>query len=143
MAESTNGSEGVGASTEDRDQILTTWIRSAENETASIGITLLVGGLLVSGMTISLGQWLEALGGSLAKGLGNSGDGAQIGDLFKSRADEWRAERSKETSERFEPVYVHLKDVEIWSGNAFNKFPIWRGRLKSVDGWALGLREGR
>jgi len=88
------------------------------------GITLLVGGMLVSGYLTTSEAYCQG--------------------TFRRDADFIRALVARLTGEPVSteepPLYIHLRDVQIWSstfGRA-TRVPWWRGRLESVDGFALG-----
>ena len=92
------------------------------------GITLLVGGMLVSGYLATSEAYCQG--------------------TFRRDADFIRALVARLTGEPVSteepPLYIHLRDVQIWSsplGRATH-VPWWRGRLRSVDGFALGEVQG-
>ena len=92
------------------------------------GITLLVGGMLVSGYLTTSEAYCQG--------------------TFRRDADFIRALVARLTGEPVSteepPLYIHLRDVQIWSsplGRATH-VPWWRGRLRSVDGFALGEVQG-
>lgn len=106
-----------------------------------IGITLQVGGFLVSGMLASGRMYFEELGADYASTVSEETAEmvretfAKCGEIYKSTDDE--------NPDLPQPTYVHLKEARLF--NAAGK-PIpenhgvwWRGRLSEVSGFCLGI----
>ena len=103
-----------------------------------IGITLTVGGLLVSGYMVSGHKYFEGFaedfGSGFPKDIKNPGDGYK--ELGKIYTDPEHPLDSRSTS------FIHLKNARFYhnSGGAVpqNRGVWWRGRLTAVDGFMLG-----
>src|SRR2546427_158065 len=95
-------------------------------------VTLMVGGILVSGEIIDQSTYLKSIGnGSLV-------------DIMKealSKYDEKRGTSAKDTDDLDQ--YIHLREVHICTPispvkSIGEKAPLWRGKLSSVDGYCFG-----
>lgn len=112
-----------------------------------ISVTLLVGGVVVSG-TIEGGEsWFEAQRAAVEAG--HAGFGEMFDPIIEQYRDGRESEqatladdRDDEDRERTITAYVHLRDVRLWSpgGGYLNVSGgmRWRCRLAAVDGWMLG-----
>jgi hypothetical protein len=112
----------------------------------SIGVTLLVGGLLVSGQIESGEAWFE----HHREDLESRQPG--FGAIFESEIERYAEERSRaestpvenrtdEERDRVIVSYVHLRDVTILAadGSPLSDQPTrWRCRLAAIDGWRFG-----
>lgn len=105
-------------------------VQNADDEDLGIGVTLTVGGSIVSGEAISRIRWMEE---QVDAGV------SILGPLL----DEMIANRELPDDERA-PGYerhIHLRKARYWgsSGPLTNNDMYWRGRLAEVDGWSLGV----
>ncbi|MBZ4418028.1 gas vesicle accessory protein GvpU [Myxococcus sp. RHSTA-1-4] len=108
----------------------------------SIGVTLSVGGTVVTGQLISGKEYLELSAGQISdafKRLGVSEEGAKgIKESLASPAE--RLYREETDAQPAGYGYIHLKDARIVTGAASHALggSLWRARLSTVDGFSLG-----
>lgn len=103
-----------------------------------IGITLTIGGNLVSGRLISHKKYFEVLSEDLSKAFEAVGSepAKAIKDLFASFVP---AEHAGE--EEPSPQYLHLRESRVFtsSGGPISSVgALWRGKISSVDGIIFG-----
>lgn len=127
-----------------QDWFLTQMIETVINRGVEIGVTLTVGGSVVSGMLISGKTYFEELGelltgaskaeGDVASALGEAWPAyAQLYEKPEGAGDDW-----------IEPpaTYIHLRNAYYLmpgSGSLPGKpGMLWRGRISSVDGFSIG-----
>jgi hypothetical protein len=123
------------------DWFLELLVRMAHDDIEN-GVTLLVGGFLVSGTMISGPKYFEGIGAEYAAAASAQGQEgaesfkqtfAQIGDFSKPPAD---------NSDAPPFAYIHLKDARFFhnSGQPIpaNHAVWWRGRLSEVAGFIIG-----
>lgn len=133
-------------------------ILRALTESSGMGITLIVGGTLVSGVVCSAAEWFEEFGG-LFDG-GPSDEWTSLADRFRLErveAEEFHREmRARLDSDpdatataeervkalRHQRRMVHLRDAALYTGGT--RYPtdggmLWRGRLSAVDGFMPGV----
>lgn len=105
-----------------------------------MGLTLSVGGLIISGTTISHREWTSSSGDALRGSNTNDPDFTQaLGDaLTTSGINPFPDEPQPK------PRMVHLKDATIYGAATYPvPLPRWRGKISSVDGWEFGALSGR
>ncbi|MET3828628.1 hypothetical protein ABIC86_000088 [Paenibacillus sp. DS2363] len=100
-------------------------------DSLSLGLTLNVGGALVSGVLMSNKEYFESVADEFE---GVSEDGAKLGSLYRRFA----AENYSDTSVDAITEFIHLKDVVIAQGDTSYLTKLWRGKLNSVDGFSFG-----
>ena len=132
------------------DGALEAWVGVANRYGVGIGVTLQIGGLLVSGSTTSGGDFLRYLGESLAEAAAKTDSRDEIGETFKNIYEKMARElyplaseesgSSEERQSTSNIAFIHLKDATVWidSQSPPIKVEYWRGRLDSVDAWFLG-----
>jgi hypothetical protein len=103
-----------------------------------IGITLTIGGNLVSGRLISHKKYFEVLSEDLSKAFEAVGsDSAKaIKDLFTSFVPTEHAGEEEPS-----PQYLHLRESRVFtsSGGPISSVgALWRGKISSVDGIIFG-----
>lgn len=108
----------------------------------SMGVTLSVGGTVVTGQLISGKEYLELSAGQVSevfKSLGVSEEAArEIKEGFSKPAQSlYREETSAQPSGY---GYIHLKNARIVAGTSSHALggSLWRSRLSAVDGFSLG-----
>lgn len=133
---------------------------SDETGTGSIGLTITIGGVVVSGLAITEQEYFRLLGDQLGQAFARIA-GEQLGTTMRDQLTEFgrRAyeerqkakaqldelastlpEGEKLPAEQVEATrrrYIHFKDARIFNGNHIH-LPLWRGRLADVTGWAGG-----
>jgi hypothetical protein len=128
---------------ESQDWLLTVLVRMANNIGLGFGVTLCVGGVLVSGTLVSGRQWTDALIAEMrTRGHGNAAEAlaGNLEGLLREQYPEPQLDREDEFPHTA-VGYIHLTDAHYISGT--NQVPsdlsvAWRGRLSEVDGWSLG-----
>lgn len=121
----------------DKDEVLAFIVSLANKGAISLGITLCVGGTMVTGQLIGGKEFFEGI----ANSYGN------VSDFFRGLG-EGGAEGYKDTSqEQLDNVeniaFIHLGNARVVSsGISIPSFEqpgiFWRGRLSSVDGFFFG-----
>jgi hypothetical protein len=108
-----------------------------------ISLTLTVGGLLISGTTVSRQAYYAGLAAGIRAATGNAS--SEFLEAFAEPLDEAAKPTSPEgepDGQKSQPVYIHLRDVQMFHaafGSGVAKALWWRGRLAAVDGFILGL----
>ncbi len=134
------------------DWALADWVVFANKYGMEIGVTLQVGGLLVSGITTSGADFLENLGESLSEATTRAGEKFQVlsetfRNMYKEQAQKLypkitseELDSSEKKQYNSEPAFIHLKNVTIWTNSQCSPTQVkyWRGKLGNVDGWFLG-----
>jgi hypothetical protein len=120
-------------------QLLTDIVNKSDSE---IGVTLSVGGNLISGLLVSRSKYFEAFGTEFASAFHELPDvAANLYSSFSQLGDTYT--QSSNPDQPPPPViYIHLKNAKHFYGNAApipsNRGVWWRGRLSSIDGFSLG-----
>lgn len=127
------------------DWLLERWLRLAELG-IEVGVTLQMGGLLISGTLVGARRYLEHQRSEVLSSLVERGlppliarklDRAFAADL-QALADADQAEQAGVESSR---EFIHLKDAcVVTDGGHRHSFvvPYWRGQLRRVDAFFLG-----
>lgn len=146
------------------DAVLLTLVRAMNNFNDSnaegIGVVLVVGGVIISGKIVPNWLWFNKVEEKISQGsAGGSSSNGGLSELFHFFGDELasmrddaaklaelqdklpaRAQQTLMTEDRTE--FIHLDDARVFQpgqlgmpGNGM----LWRGRLKDVAGWSLGL----
>ncbi len=123
------------------DGLLRTLVKVADESALSVGVTLSVGGILISGLLIGHKEFMELF----AKHWINSTEDEEAQQSWR---EAWLP--SAEPSEEEMPErtfrshgYVHLKEARCFhSGGepmpSYGETTEWLGRLAAIDGWNLG-----
>jgi hypothetical protein len=111
------------------------------------GVTLTVGGLVISGRLVPDWRWFEeqrpnpesddSVMGYFATELKKMHDRRR--ELFERDAESLTDEEREIAV--VEPKHIHLKDAQIFSGDTLvtpAEGTYWRGRLSEVSGWSYG-----
>lgn len=121
-----------------------------EVDSISFGVTLSVGGMLVSGQLVGAKTYHNAM----AQGFGAEFEKAvktpAMRELFESFANGIQRGERKESEVNAEaeglmwrmPMHIHLKDARFFHPGAeplpSNSGVWWRGRLSAIDGFSFG-----
>ncbi len=112
----------------------------SRSDSAEIGLTLYVSGIVISGILVSGRRFFELMADWLAS------EGARdfaenfvrpIADMFSSPdvepADEGQAKPA-------DVNFIHLRAARVFTSGAGRPLPetLWRGRLSHVSGWSIG-----
>jgi hypothetical protein len=127
------------------DWFLQQIVRFANEWTMEIGITLQVGGMLVSGTVISGEKYFETFAKSFAAGFVNDLEtGKAMGEFIAQYKAlyEKQADGSKAPNLAHPAQFIHLRNAQYWH-QAGNPIPgkqgtLWRGRIAEVGGFHLG-----
>lgn len=123
---------------DDKDWFLQNLVNIVNSGGLSFGVTLNVGGFLVSGQLVGGKEYFEGFGSDFAGAFSDSESAEYIQKSFAKHGEIYSSD--KETSPP--PSYIHLKEAKFFNTNG-NPIPgnrgiWWRGRLSQVDGFSLG-----
>lgn len=123
-----------------QDDLLETFVNTANRYGPLVGLTLFIKGTVISGRLIGGRQFLDKFAEQWGPGH-ESEDKDMLREALKQRANELYPEQKPESKEYRPPTYIHLEDARVFvpgvSGMPGNGL-LWRGRLTEVDGWSLG-----
>lgn len=107
---------------------------------ASFGVTLMVGGTVVSGKVIGSKEYFEGLADEFGEAWKNIGvEGIDWGSTFDKLADIEALREEKTAEVGREGSYLYLKDAVIFGpGDHRIHSTFWRGLLTHVSAWMLG-----
>jgi hypothetical protein len=141
MAEETKAPQGESISGEALvcDWFLQMLVKAVDTSVhLGTGITLNVGGILISGQLVSAQKYMEQTLGGLADARTQIGVSAESAAKLKDGLPEQAAEGG--TLDQG-PAFIHLKDARFHALGK-NGWPQdgcwWRGKLSAVDGFVLG-----
>ncbi|MEQ9000526.1 MAG: gas vesicle accessory protein GvpU [Coleofasciculus sp. B1-GNL1-01] len=127
------------------DLMLETFVSLAEEQDFSLGVTLTVHGLLISGHIISFQKYLEGIAQSFESATGNQKIGQIIAESYRNASQEYSEIRRAQGIEELPTRrYIHLSDARFRFGDSVvspGTGVYWRGRLDEVDGFFLGIIE--
>jgi hypothetical protein len=139
------------------DFLLQAIVDLANNTGIEMGITLCVGGTVLSGQLISGKAYFEEIANEALQASGSADAGVRLvlseflGNLGKSIYE--RTENEEESGKEVDrtmkrlPGFIHLRDAKFFhnSGQPMpgNRGIRWRGRLSAVDGFSLGVMSAR
>ncbi|WP_196486469.1 gas vesicle accessory protein GvpU [Burkholderia cepacia] len=128
--------------TAENDWFLQQLVTMVNGSSTSIGITLFVGGLLVSGVLIGGKQYFEDFAESFASGIANPDDAKWYKENLTQLSNVYLEPDGTYKKSAEPPHYIHLKDARTFhpSGNPIpgNGGTLWRGRIREVAGFTLG-----
>jgi hypothetical protein len=104
-----------------------------------IGMTLLVGGFLVSGKMVGGGKYFDGFARDLASSLADQTNAEKIRTSFSQFGEIYKTDAVNPPS----TAYVHLMEARFFNtaGNPIpaNRGVWWRGRLAEVSGFMIGI----
>jgi hypothetical protein len=113
-----------------------------------VGVTLCVGGSLVTGKLVGVQAYFEGIAGEFAKtAKGSKADElkasiSRLGSGYSARTGDKLYDPEKRNDPRTWTNYVHLKDARVIGASEApipaNRGVWWRGRLSAIDGFFLG-----
>jgi hypothetical protein len=121
------------------DGLLRMFVEWANDFDMEIGITLSVNGCLLSGKLISGDKCVDLIMNTFATGLRSAGH-IKVADAVDKGVEASKPQKE----EQAKPIYIHLKDVRFFYGGqpvSPDQGFFWRGKLSSVDGFAIGSLE--
>jgi hypothetical protein len=138
MSEKHEGKTAVagdeGTSPPERDWLLQKIVSTANETGAEIGVTLIVGGTVISGQAISGKQYFAEFGKSFAAAnVFNNDQRKAIEETYKEFGEKRYA--SLPAAELW---FVHLKNVVIWHGEEPSRLPLFRVRFAAIEGFTIG-----
>ncbi|WP_445154142.1 hypothetical protein ACTWLI_12505 [Arthrobacter sp. Hor0625] len=105
----------------------------------SLGLTVTIDGVAISGIAISAKEWrrrmselLEPAGAAFASAF------TEVASDLADKKAEMLAAREAENRPAPAPRFIHMRDAYLVSGNTHQKMPLWRGRLSKLSGWSIG-----
>lgn len=101
-----------------------------------IGITLQLGGTMVSGIVASGKRYFEAITENMV-----SASPAEFKSIFETYFDDYGALYEKPIEDRKPATFIHLRDVRYWvaGGHVAPAAGIWwRGRIDQIGGFHFG-----
>jgi len=109
----------------------------------SFGVTLNVGGFLISGVLVSGKEYFDGLGGDVASGVDDSEAASLIQETFNKYGAIYDIDDVKGKEEGLpRPAYIHMRDARFFSTSGepvpSNQGVWWRGRIGEVQGFVLG-----
>jgi len=130
------------AETELPDHILRVLVSVCNRGSLSFGITVAQGGLLISGTAVGVAQFMRNMASELEVRGGMDADVLSeplryLAHLAEEDRDSTAATTATDADDL--PVFLHLENAQIRSGNAIVADGVrWRGRMVDIDGWFLG-----
>ncbi|MFH0782616.1 MAG: gas vesicle accessory protein GvpU [Pseudomonadota bacterium] len=123
-----------------KDWFLQFLVNMANKNKLELGITLNVGGLLISGTLAGVKQYFTDFGADFAASLKEGKGSEEIKATFKKIGDECACVSHSEQTES--PSYIHLKNVRFFTAQETeiveNRSSWWRGRISEVQGFVPG-----
>ncbi|MEJ2046344.1 MAG: hypothetical protein P8X74_22405 [Reinekea sp.] len=123
---------------DDKDWFLQRLVNIVNSVGLTFGITLNVGGFLVSGQLVGGKEYFEGFGGDFAGVFAGSESAENIQESFAKHGDIYSADNETPPP----PSYIHIKEAKFFNTNGNpipgNRGVWWRGRLSQVDGFSLG-----
>ena len=120
----------------DIDVLLAALTRATAEDGFGIGLSLATHGVMVSGQTISPGDWLK-LHAEESVARGDAGADFMT-ELAAGAGGQPMQKTDIEADPRETYGYLHLKDAVVYSGSQSFAVALWRVPLKAVDGWRFG-----
>ncbi|MCY1514629.1 hypothetical protein D9M68_491780 [compost metagenome] len=140
MSNVPNANPGAGGAP-DADAFLQFLVNLVNNgsQIESIGVTLQMGGMLVSGSIVSGAKYFDSFAASFTGSL-NTLDAAARDAVHASLAELGDVFRVPQPADPL-PNYIHLADALFFTADGTpiaGQPTLWRGRTSSVDGFILG-----
>ena len=132
------------AETQLPDPILRVLVSVCNRGSLTFGVTVAMGGLVISGTAVGVAQFMHNMAAELEARGGDDADVLSEPLRYLALIAEDPAPDPNDESVHVDdlPLYLHLEDARIRSGSAVVADQVrWRGRLVGVDGWSLGLHE--
>jgi hypothetical protein len=132
--------------TPQQDWFLQTLVNMTNTGALEVGMTLLVGGFLVSGIMVGGAKYFEGFAKEFASGFTDQA----LAEVLRTDISKWgeivyktNATQLKVTGQPLTPtMYVHMREARFFNtaGNPIpgNRGVWWRGRLSEVSGFMIG-----
>ncbi len=125
----------------DVDGLLEGLVQLADAKNATIGLTLHVGGILVTGTLAGIREFSRHFGAALTP-TGSGESRTDSGEQFARLVDKALDTLNSAGDMDWHPRFIHLRDATLFvpGGATISKvtLPWWRGRLSEVSAFALG-----
>lgn len=123
------------------DRFLQTLVSTVNQTSVGVGITLNVGGLLISGELVSVKTYFEGVAREMIATKADYATKEAFQKTFKQACAQFQPE-SEELSHESQsmPTYIHLRNAKPVYPNgqaSSNKGMWWRSRLSAIDGFSL------
>lgn len=122
---------------DDKDWFLQKLVNMVNYGKWSFGITLNVGGFLVSGNLIGGKEYFEGFSDEFAGALKGLDGADEVKNVLSKNGDIYTSGEDMSL-----PSYVHIKGARFFNTNGNpipgNRGVWWRGRISEVDGFSLG-----
>ncbi|MBR7961437.1 gas vesicle protein [Burkholderia vietnamiensis] len=128
--------------TAENDWFLQSLVSIVDSSDYSFGITLFVGGVLISGQLVGGKKYFEGFGAAFGGALSDPEAAAQTRENFAKFGSMYVSEDGSYKQDMESPHYIHLQDARCFhpSGTPIpsNGGVWWRGRIREVAGFTLG-----
>ena len=126
-----------------RDWMLSTLNTIVNNNNITIGITVVVSGIIVSGHLAGGKEYFDAIGSEFSSILSS----ASVGDSFLSLAERiYNSESDHVKNGPLSADYIHIKQARFYNSAGAvlpqSEAVWWRGRISEVSGYSLGIISG-
>ena len=131
---------------DDRDWFLQNLVNLVNARDIKLGITLNVGGFLVSGLLVSGQKYFGGFGEDLGSNFNDPETRAGIEQAYAQLGDIYSASRSASQTTA-PPNYLHLMQARFFNTGGHpipgNNGVWWRGRISEVSGFFLGMLDAQ
>lgn len=110
-----------------------------ESLVGHVGLTVITGGALVSGLAISRAAWIAGMVDAYAQASPDTAP--HIEKIYNRRHGSvlsMAAGRDAADLPTLARLALHMKDVQISIGGVTTNVSLWRGSLADVTGWSFG-----
>lgn len=114
-----------------KDLVLVTLVNTCNKSDLEIGITLLVGGIVITGNLVSGKKYIDGVAS-----LFEEANAKALAEWYREFGEEAYGSEGSHQSQI--PEMIHLKDAKIMDGTATHNVGWWRGKINSVDGHNIG-----
>ena len=137
--------EHIPSGAEEGDNVLEELVRLADAYDLQVGITVYIGGTLISGLLVSGRHFFEGSALRLTQAKGPQQTKARLAKFFKKQMKQTypsSGEAAPEKTDGKAPVgYIHLKNARPFDaeGPYLREGVWWRGRIDRIDGFNFGV----
>jgi hypothetical protein len=126
------------------DVVLEELVRLADEDGLEVGITVYIGGTLISGVLTSGRQWFDAVGTRMQSARGPEETKGALMHFFRAQRNQAFPSSGEADADGKEtpPVgFIHLREARPFDaeGPYLREGVLWRGRLDRIDGFNFGL----
>ncbi len=126
------------------DGILYMLVKQANEVGYGFGLTLSVGGTIISGITMGRGEFREAFMSTMAAGF-EAGGNSEMAESLRGVYAEGGRDPEDEEGVKDVIEFIHLKDARLFHPGQVSIPPpsapgvVWRVKLTAVDAFSLGI----